>query len=205
MNTKSGEGCSCQRSNWGEGGPPLGGLQPASGSQTSCPSPTTRVATAMTPPSLQALWFPLELLSLSSSAFPPSSPLLPHPQPLSLCAQVLGRQPSAGRQGAIPGKKGGVGVDGETQGSRESPGAQWQRSKAVGLRLGCCRGYGMQGQGEEFGQKLRVGSWRASRVMERRVGSERVDGLTQKVILGSWGSGGGAAHGVRGWRKTDTP
>ena len=59
--------------------------------------------------------------------------------------------------------------------------------RAVGLRLGCCRGYGMQGQGEELGQKVTVGSWRASRVMERRVGSESIDGLTQKVMLGSRG------------------
>lgn len=40
----------------------------------------------------------------------------------------------------------------------------------------------MQGQGEVLGQKVTVGSWRASRVTGRRVGAE---GVTQKVIVGS--------------------
>ena len=83
-----------------------------------------------------------------------------------------------------------MGIDGESQGSMESPGVQWQRSKAVGLRLGCCRGYGMQRQGGELGQKEgKSGVVEGTQGHGEKGGLRKGRQLTQKVILGSQGGG----------------
>lgn len=96
---------------------------------------------ATTPPSLQALWFPLELLSLSSSAFPLLSPLLhPHPQPLSH-TQVIGEESQAQVGSAIPGKKAGPGRGvRKSQSQRKTVhGHSGRRQKQWGCGWGCCR------------------------------------------------------------------
>lgn len=75
---------------------------------------------------------------------------------------------------------------GSHRGPGKSPGVQWQRSKAMGLRLGCCRGYGMQRQGEELGQKEgKSGVVEGTQGHGEKGGLRKHRRLTQKVILGS--------------------
>lgn len=74
-------------------------------------------------------------------------------------------------------------MDGESQGSGECPGVQWQR-------LGCYRGYGMQRKGEELGQKEgKSGVVEGTQGHGEKGGLRKGRQLTQKVILGSQGGG----------------